>query len=322
MIVTRAALEAELTALRASCDARAGIHGPHTQAWLLGGEAINFLGGARAALLQLAHPYVAYAIDQHSKTRDDVQGRFVRTFQNVFAMTMGDLDSAFAAARRVHAIHTRIVGTIDEDAGPFRAGHRYHANESSALLWVWATLIETTVQVQELWVRALPERDKDELVRDSIRFAALFGIPRREVPADWAALRRYVDDMFASDVLTVCRPALEMSRFLLRPPRPVLAPVYAWLRAVTAGLLPPRLRDAFELPFRTRERAVFAATRIGARPLHRLSPRALRWVPAYLDALHRVEGRPLPVGAALVERIGARGLALLGSPPARARREP
>jgi uncharacterized protein (DUF2236 family) len=319
MIVTRADLEAELAALRTSCDARAGIHGPHTQAWLLGGEAINFLGGARAALLQLAHPYVAYAIDQHSKTRDDVQGRFVRTFQNVFAMTMGDLDSAFTAARRVHAIHSRIVGTIDEDVGPFLAGHRYHANESSALLWVWATLIETTVQVHELWVRALPQRDKDDLVRESIRFAALFGIPKREVPPDWAALRRYVDEMFASDVLTVCRPALEMSRFLLRPPRVVLAPVYAWLRAVTAGLLPPRLRDAFELRSGARERAMFAATGLVARPLHRISPRAFRWVPAYNDALHRVEGRSMPFGAKLVERLGTRGLALLGSPPARAR---
>lgn len=319
MIVGRTDLEAELATLRTSCDPRVGIHGPHTQAWLLGGEAINFLGGARAALLQLAHPYVAYAIDQHSKTREDVQGRFVRTFQNVFAMTMGDLDSAFAAARRVHAIHTRVVGTIDEDVGPFRAGHRYHANESSALLWVWATLIETTVQVHELWVRLLPERDKDGLVRDSIRFAALFGIPKREVPSDWAALRRYVDDMFDSAVLTVCRPALEMSRFLLRSPRPVLAPLYAWLRAVTAGLLPPRLRDAFELPLRAPERAVFAATGLAVRPLYRFAPRALRWVPAYLDAQHRVEDRARPIGAKLVERLGRHGLALLGSQPPRAR---
>lgn len=319
MLVTRVDLEAELTRLRATCDPRAGIHGPATQAWPLGGEAINFLGGARAALLQLAHPYVAYAIDQHSKTRSDVQGRFVRTFQNVFAMTMGDLDSAFAAARRVHAIHSRITGTIDADVGPFRAGQRYQANESSALLWVWATLIETTVQVHELWVRELTVAVKDQLVIESHRFAALFGIPAVELPTDWAALRRYCDEMFASDVLTVAPPALEMSRFLLRAPRPALTPVFAWMRAVTAGLLPPRLRDAFELPFARRERALFAATRWAVRPMHRLAPTAIRWVPAYVDALHRVEGRPRPIGAKWVERMSARGLTLLGPHPSRPR---
>ena len=313
MIVTRADLEAELSRLREECpDPRAGIHGPQTQAWPLGGEAINFLGGARAALLQLAHPYVAYAIDQHSKTRADVQGRFVRTFQNVFAMTMGDLEAAFAAARRVHAIHTRIVGVIHEDVGPFRAGHRYQANESSALVWVWATLIETTVQVHELWVRPLTQRVKDDLVIESHRFAALFGIPRAELPADWSALRRYVDEMFDSTVLTVSRPALEMSRFLLQPPRLVLAPLYAWLRAITAGLLPPRLRDEFQLPFGAGEKAVSAATRATLRPLYRVAPRALRWVPAYIDALQRVEVGSRPMGAELVARLGTHGLALLG----------
>jgi len=315
VIVTRADLEAELSRLRAECrDPRAGIHGPGTQAWRLGGEVINFFGGARAALLQLAHPYVAYAIEQHSKTRADVQGRFVRTFQNVFAMTMGDLDAAFVAARRVHAIHTRIVGTIDEDVGPFQAGHRYHANESSALLWVWATLIETTVQAHELWVRPLAQPEKDEFVRESQRFAALFGIPRAELPVDWAALRSYVDEMFASDVLTVSKPALAMSRFLLRAPRLVLAPAYAWLRVITAGLLPARLRAGFELPFGARERAVFTATGLATRPLYRLAPKALRWVPAYIEALHRVEARPAPLGAATVERLGTRALALLSAP--------
>jgi uncharacterized protein (DUF2236 family) len=258
-------------------------------------------------------------VDQHSKTRADVQGRFVRTFQNVFAMTMGDLDSAFIAARRVHAIHSRITGTIDEDVGPFRAGHRYHANESSALTWVWATLVETTIQVHELWVRELPQADKDALVVESHRFGALFGIPKAELPADWAALRSYMDEMLASPTITVSRPALEMSRFLLRAPRPILAPTFAWLRAITAGLLPPRQRAELELPFRARERALFAASGLVLRPFSRLAPAALRLLPAYVHALRRVDGRPAPPGAALVERIGKRGLAILlsaGSPSA------
>ncbi|MCB9574762.1 MAG: DUF2236 domain-containing protein [Kofleriaceae bacterium] len=86
----------------AVADPRDGIHGPGSPAWQLQRESMVFLGGGRAALLQLAHPFVAYAIDQHSKTRGDVVGRFQRTFRNVFAMSFGTLDEATTAARRVH----------------------------------------------------------------------------------------------------------------------------------------------------------------------------------------------------------------------------
>src|SRR5689334_13517853 len=104
MVVTRADLEASLEALRRQiADPRAGILGPRSIAWQIGGDLAVFLGGGRAALLQLAHPIVAYAIAQHSHTRADVAGRFRRTFQSVFAMVFGELDDALAAARRVHA---------------------------------------------------------------------------------------------------------------------------------------------------------------------------------------------------------------------------
>jgi uncharacterized protein (DUF2236 family) len=315
LIVSRADLEAALAELQASClDPRAGIHGPGTHAWALGREAINFVGGPRAAFLQLAHPYVAYAIDQHSETRADVQGRFRRTFENVFAMTMGDLDHALAAARRVHAIHSRVNGTIGHDLGGFRAGHRYHANESSALLWVWATLVDTMVQVHELWVRELTERFKDQLVRDMHRFAALFAIPPAELPADWAAFRGYVDGMLASDLLVVSPPALEMSRFLLEAPRPVLAPLMAWMRVMTAGLLPERLRDGFQLRFGRPERALFTATGVALRPLYKLAPRPLRWVPPYQAARARVEGRPPPRSSRVVQRLALSGISAATHP--------
>src|SRR5512134_1060202 len=102
VIVTREDLEASLLRLRETvADPRAGILGPQSIGWRIGADLALFLGGGRAALLQLAHPHVAHAVDQHSRTRADVVGRFQRTFRNVFAMVFGDLDDAFAAARRV-----------------------------------------------------------------------------------------------------------------------------------------------------------------------------------------------------------------------------
>src|SRR6185437_11611237 len=149
MVVTRDDLDAALAALVDEVsDPCAGIHGPESAAWRLAGDLAVFLGGARAALLQLAHPMVAYAVDHHSHARRDVLGRFQRTFRNVFAMAYGELDDALAAARRVHAFHARIYGEIGHAVGGWPAGTRYHANDAHALRWVYATLADTVIAVR------------------------------------------------------------------------------------------------------------------------------------------------------------------------------
>src|SRR5688500_13747227 len=137
MIVTRRDLESRIEQLRAAVrDPRAGLYGPGSVSWKVNREGIVMLGGGRAALLQLAHPYVAHAVDQHSATRTDPLGRFQRTFLHVFGMVFGDLDQAIESARRVYRVHTRIHGPIAEDVGAFAQGHRYHANDPDALFWV------------------------------------------------------------------------------------------------------------------------------------------------------------------------------------------
>ena len=122
-------------------------------------------------MLQLAHPMIAYAIDHHSQTRADVLGRFQRTFRNVFAMVFGDLDDAITAARRVHAIHTRITGEIPIALGRYPAGTPYHANDADALRWVHATLVDTTLVVLERIGRRPRAVDADRYVTEMNRFA-------------------------------------------------------------------------------------------------------------------------------------------------------
>ena len=123
MPVTRAELEALIAEVSASVsDPRAGVFGPGSVSWTINRESILFLGGGRAALLQLAHPWVAHGIDQHSATRSDPVGRFRRTFESVYAMLFGDLEHACRAARRVHAVHARVVGEITEDVAQHRRG--------------------------------------------------------------------------------------------------------------------------------------------------------------------------------------------------------
>jgi uncharacterized protein (DUF2236 family) len=304
MIVTREALESSLMELaRGVRDPREGILGPRSIAWRLGGDLAIFLGGGRAALLQLAHPFVAYAVDHHSRTRADVVGRFQRTFRNVFAMVFGELDDAFAAARRVHNVHTRIHGTIPEQTGAWRAGTPYHANDADALRWVHATLVDTTIAVRERLDGALPTALKDTYILEMNRFAMLFGIPRELLPGSWAAHDRYMRRMVGSSQIAVAPCAREMATFLMgRAGSHAQPSLGRFAEAVTASMLPPHLARDFGL---ARDRVTSASVKISLAafgPLYRVLPQHFVAIPARSTASRRLEGRPPTRLAAWTER--------------------
>lgn len=294
-IVSRDELERSLAEVRSSIpNGRVGLHGPGSIVWDVDKEAVLFLGGGRAALLQLAHPFVAHAVDQHSQTKTDPLGRFKRTFENVFAMCFGDVDSALRSARRVHTVHTHIHGTIDEDVGAFKRGDPYDANDEDALLWVHATLVDSALQVYELVVRELSIDEKDRYYEETKKFARLFGISDRVLPRDWISFRHYFATMLASGEIAVGRPAREIASFLFTPRRPSYGPFVRWIEIMTAGLLPERVREELEIPYGRARRAVFRGSIATLRAGHPLLPRALRHQPAYVAAMRKLAGNEEP----------------------------
>lgn len=288
-VVVRDELEASLAELHTHvADPHAGVFGPGSLVWTLAGDVALFAGGGRAALLQLAHPMVAYAIDQHSRTRADVLGRFQRTFDNVFAMLFGDLAAAFAAARRVHNVHSRIHGVIPEESGGWAAGTPYHANDADALRWVHATLVDTTLVIRQRIDGALPPDVLDRYVLEMNRFAALFGIPRRLLPESHAAHVAYMTEMLASDRIVVAPCAREMAAFLVGRGRGAPQSAVGRLaEIITHELLPPHLAAQLRLrgaPLRAR------ATLAAFRTIYRRLPRAMVLLPAHGEARRRVTG--------------------------------
>ncbi len=311
MTVTRPELEERLAYLRGRMgDPRAGIYGPGTVSWEVNRESVTMLGGGCAALMQLAHPWVAHSIEQHSATKTDPAGRFQRTFGHIFRMVFGDLDQALGSARRVYALHTTIRGVITEDVGRFRRGDRYHANDEQALLWVHATLLDTALRVYELLVKELSDLEREAYYQESKFFAYLFGLSDDVIPPDLASFSRWYADTIASDTIAVGEPARAMRRFLLSPPSPAFGPGMAWMEIFTAGLLPPKLRKQFGLRWGPLERVVFRRSIPLLRAGRRAAPKRLRYYPAYIDATRRLEGHEGPdrVGEWL-ERIALRGLA-------------
>ncbi|MDA1044065.1 MAG: oxygenase MpaB family protein [Verrucomicrobia bacterium] len=275
-------------------DPRAGIYGPESMTWQLARHTALFWGSWRAVLLQLAHPWVAHAVCQHSRFQEDPLGRSHRTFQTVFKMTFGDLETALQAARGLHGLHTKIQGTLACPAGHFAGGTAYQANEGHALFWVHATLIDTTVLLYELTVRPLSPQEKAAYYEESKRTVCLFGIPDELVPPDWPSFLEYNRDMWASDTLCVGDAARTIADGLFR----VRKMPSTWLmtkpaRCVTRVLLPPRFRKAYGLLAPSPASRQHCARYLRwTRKVFAHLPAHLRYAPPYLEALQRLEGRP------------------------------
>lgn len=205
-------------------------------------------------------------------------------------MVFGDLDAAFTAARRVHGVHRHIVGTFDETVGHFPAGSGYRANEPHALLWVHATLWESSIHVFERTVRPLSQEEKERYYQETRFFAYLFGIDDQVLPPDWSAFEAYNHEMWETG-LAVGAPAREIGSFLFTPHLRGSTPVMRWLRLMTSGLMPERLREDFGLRFTPRDRRIYEFSLRALRFTRRFWPKRVRYVPPYLSALRRIEGK-------------------------------
>jgi uncharacterized protein (DUF2236 family) len=82
---------------------------------------------------------------------------------------------------------------------------------------------------------------------ESRRFAALFGVPASALPPDWAGFAAYCEEMRrpggsldASDAArAIAAEIFGGAGLWVQAPR--------WYKALTAQMLPPHLREAFEL---------------------------------------------------------------------------
>jgi uncharacterized protein (DUF2236 family) len=287
-------VERELERVRATAAGPLeGVFGPESLTWRLDREAAIFLGAGRAMLLQLAHPWVAAAIAEHSRTLTDPIGRFHRTFDIMFSLVFGTLDHALTSALRLHRRHGTINGVLPMAVGPFAAGSRYQANEVSALLWVHSTLVETALIAYELVLPALTAGERERYYAESRALAALFGIPASSVPPDWKAFAAYNAAMLDSDILSVNAVTCELAGCLLDGTGAWLG-TPKWYRGLTVRLLPPRLRPAFGLPYGAAEQDATERALAWLRRIYPRVPERLRTVGPYQEAKARLAGRARP----------------------------
>jgi uncharacterized protein (DUF2236 family) len=204
-------------------------------------------------------------------------------------MVFGSLEDSAAVARQLHCRHAAFTGTLPCAAGPFAAGSAYFANSFPALRWVWATLIDTALIAYRLVLPPPSPHVRDQYYADSRLFAAFFGIPQTYLPPDWQCFSDYIGEMMQSDTLTVTAAARSIAYRLIAG-SDLWFPVPRSYQALTAGLLPPALRDQFGLQYGAAERRSVERLIRWVQCAYPLLPGRMRYVGPYYEARARLAG--------------------------------
>lgn len=250
---------------------------PGSVAWRVGGEGALLLGGGRALILQVAEPSVAAGVAEHSNYRDAPWRRLYRTIEASSTIVFGDADTSAAAAARLRRVHERVEGRDDR-------GRRYRALDPELLLWVYATLVDTTLLIYDRFVRPLSESERGLYYEQMKPVAAAYGIPAGRLPPHLRAFRGYWTEMLAGG-LRVTETTRDVADSVLRPELPALArpaarPWVELLNLVTVGTLPAALRDELGLPWGPRREGLLSASQGTVRRVLPLAPSLVRRFPA------------------------------------------
>jgi uncharacterized protein (DUF2236 family) len=262
-----------------------GLFGPHSVSWRVHRETTVLFGGARALLMDAAHPLViAGARDTGFYDRNPWK-RLERTVALTYALTFGTREEAFAAADRINEIHRSVKGVDDV------TGLAYDAMDPRLLLWVHTCLVDSALLFERLTVGRLTPEERERFHHEQMVAAELLGLTRDRIPPTTAELRAYIDETVAGDALMVTDAARRVADLFRKPPReaewrPVLRAVSWW----GFGTLPPRLRHMYGISWGPLREGALRATLRSLRLFRPAIPRRFRWILPAQQALRRAAG--------------------------------
>ena len=271
--------------------------GPDSVSWQVHREVTVLFGGARALLLQAAHPLVIAGARETGFYERNPWKRLERTLRLTYALTFGPRPIADASAERINEVHRRIHG-VDEVTGK-----PYDALDPDLLLWVHACLVDSALLFEQRTVGRLDDKGRQRFHEEQMLAAEMLLLPRERIPATWQQLRAYLLDTAASDEIQVGASALRLARIFREPPpeadwRPVLRGVAWW----AFGSLPEPVRSGFGVQWNGAKELALRAN-LGVVKLTRpLLPRKYRFIEPYTSWL---DGTPYPETPGLLRSIDA-----------------
>ncbi len=212
-------------------------------------EQVVALSGARALLMQAAHPVAFAGFFMSTGALERPYERLRRTARVIDTVFFGEQVAADRATAVVRRVHSDMRGTLPEAVGKFPAGTPWAADDPALLLWILATLADSGALVYERYVRALRRAEREAYWADYRVVGSLFGLGVADMPANSRELALYMHDMLRGDVLHVSEQARELGvEIVLRPAVPLThRPLLELANFIIVGLLPGPIRRQYQL---------------------------------------------------------------------------
>lgn len=259
-----------------------GFFGPDSVSWQVHREVTVLFGGARALLLQAAHPLVIAGARETGFYERNPWKRLERTLRLTYALTFAPRDEALAAADHINRVHERVKGVDPVTGEP------YDALDPDLLLWVHAVLVDSALLFERLTVGRLDDAGRQRFHDEQMLAAELLRLPRAHIPPTVPALRAYMDGVVASGRLQVTDGARVVAALFTDPPpeaewRPILRVVARW----AFGTLPPPVREAYGVRWTRAHETLMRASMAGLRVARPLLPPKIRFIEPYVVGLAR-----------------------------------
>jgi uncharacterized protein (DUF2236 family) len=261
----------------------AGFFGPGSVSWQVHRQTTVLFGGARALLMQAAHPLVIAGARKTGFYQRNPWKRLQRTLALTYAITFGTEAEARAAADHINAVHRSVRGVDEVTRLP------YDAFDPDLLLWVHGCLVESALRFEQLTVGRLDDEGRESFHREQMVAAELLGLPRERIPPTVPELRRWMDGVVDSGILQVTDAAREVATMFRRPPReaewrPVLRAVSWW----AFGTLPPRIREGYGVGWNRAKELALRGTLLWLRTVRPAIPPRYRHIMPAQEAERRV----------------------------------
>ncbi len=259
---------------------------PDSTIWRINRERVLLLGGARALLMQIAHPMVAEAVYHHSYVFKKPLLRLHRTLSLTLALVYGTIPEVQAAVAEIDRVHRPAVGRLEQAVGSHSAGAVYNPRNPRQALWVQATLIEGALFGYETFICPLSDSDKQAFYDDSKQVGELLVIKRQMLPATYNGLLDYMQQAVQSGEVAVSDKARAIAPFLTGQSLPIIQyAAYPTFR-LTVGLLPPEIRTQFGYSFSASEQRLLGLFCRSVQQAIPLLPAPLRYMTAYQRAVN------------------------------------
>ena len=240
-------------------------------------DGAGLLAATANVIMQLARPEVGYGVVEsrveYAQLMRHPVRRWLTTVTYLSVALLGTPAERAAYRRLVNRSHAQVRSTPGSPVS-------YRAFDPELQLWVAACLYQGMTDVYAMLHGPADDQTADAIYREAARLGTTLQMPAGLWPPDRAAFGEYWHTALASvridPQVHEYLQQLIMMRYL---PRPVSVALTPFSRLVTAGFLPPPLREQMGLRWTERDQQRFRALMRAVATVNRRLPDPVRQLP-------------------------------------------